>query len=81
MVEVASELQFAALRMSAVDIPTALALEVAAPRVEWGGTEVSTQKSAITLFMHLAIVHGFTGAYSFLTEIKKRLLAPACLIS
>ena len=37
MVEVASELQFAALRMSAVDTPTALALEVAAPRVEWGG--------------------------------------------
>ena len=53
-------LQLAALRMSAVDTPTALALEVAAPHVEWAEkTEVSTLESAITLFIHLAKVHGF----------------------
>ena len=43
MVEVASELQFAALRMSAVDTPTGLALEVSAPHVEWGGGEPRCQ--------------------------------------
>ena len=78
----ASELQFAALRMSAVVTPAALALEVAAPRVQWAEkTEVSTPESAMTLFIHLAMVHGFTGAYSFLTEIKRGLVAPACLLS
>ena len=37
MVEVASELQFAPLIMSAVDTPAGLALEVTAPHVEGGG--------------------------------------------
>ena len=69
--------------MSAVDTPAALALEDAAPRVEGVGTAVSTQKSAITLFIHIhpSIVHGFKEAYSFLTEIKMGLVVPACLVS
>lgn len=78
----ASELQFAALRMLAVDTPAALALEVAASCVEWvEKIEVSTLESVITLFIHLPIVHGFTGVYGFRTEIKRGLVSPACLIS
>ena len=65
-----------------MDTPTALALEVAVPHVEWAEkTEVSTQESAITLFIHLAMVHGFTGVYGFLTAIKRGFVVPACLIS
>ena len=80
--KVGSELQFAALRMSAVDTSAALALKVAAPRVEWvEKIEVSTPESATTLFIHLPMVHGFTGVYGFLTEIKRGLVAPAYLIS
>jgi len=76
-----SELQFAALNISVVETPAALALEVAAPRVEWAEKiEVSIPESAITLFSHLPMVHGFTGAYGFLTEMKRGLAAPACLI-
>ena len=80
--KVASELQLAALRMSAVDTPGALALEVAAPRAEWvKKSKVSTPVSAITLFFQLALVHGFTEAYGFLFEIKRELVVPACLLS
>ena len=42
--------------MSTVDTPTALALEVAAPRVEW-----ATLEADITLFSQFPMVHVFTG--------------------
>ena len=48
--------------MSTVDTPTALALEVAAPRVEWAeNMDVSTPESDITLFSQFPMVHDFTG--------------------
>ena len=50
----ASELQLAALRMSVVDFPTALALEVTAVHVEWAEKTEMSLESAITLFIHLA---------------------------
>ena len=54
----ASELQFAALRMSAVDTPAALALKVAAPHVEWAEkTEVSTSESAMTLYSSMYLLY------------------------
>ena len=43
-------------------------------------TEVSIAESAITLFSHLPMVHGFTGAYGFLTVMKRGLVSSACLI-
>ena len=48
--------------MSTVDTPKVLALEVAAPRVEWAeNTDVSTPEADITLFSQFAMVHVFTG--------------------
>ena len=59
---VETELQLAALRVSAVETPSALALEVTAPHVEWAKKMlVSMRAKSIVLFSQWPIVAALTG--------------------
>ena len=58
---VETELQLAALRVSAVETPSALALEVTAPHVEWAKMLVSMRAKSVVLFSQWPIVATLTG--------------------
>ena len=68
------ELQLAALSMSTVATPTALALEVAAPRAECAEkASVLIPAFFITLFSQCPIVTALTGRWGLRTAIKSGL--------